>query len=114
MSLVSEIQRRMDETGLNMKQLSLKAKLNETYVRDVVTGKSADPAIHKVAKIAIALGTTLPELWCASGAEPRGKLVHDPDELAWLHLWRSMSVDTRGTLLATLQATTPARRDDAA
>ena len=114
MTLVAEIERRMREVGFNAKQLSEKAGLNPTYVRDVIEGKSRDPAIHKVAKIAAALGCSLPDLWLASRAEPRGEFVHDPEEIAWLDLWRRMEVNTRGAVLASLQATVPVRRDDAA
>lgn len=115
MDLAAEIERRMRLVGMNQKQLSTKAGLNPTYVRDVLEGKkSRDPAIGKVARIADALGCTLPELWAASGGKTRGKFLHDPDEIAWLDLWQRMNVDTRGAVLATLQATYPARRDDAA
>ena len=60
--IADEIKRRMGSAGLNMRQLSLKAGLGPSYVRDVLTGRTPNPKSSELAKIANALGCTLREL----------------------------------------------------
>ena len=50
---------RMETEGLNPRQLSLKAGLSATYVRDLVQGRSKNPKSEHLNKLAIALGTDL-------------------------------------------------------
>ena len=59
--LVENLRQRMTEGGFSMKSLSLAAGLNETYIRDVLAGKSR-PNVAKLAQVAKALGTTVSDL----------------------------------------------------
>ena len=61
------IRAEMDAQGLNAKELSLRAKLSETYVRDLLEGRSQDPKLSKVLAVAQALGKDL--AWLVEGAE---------------------------------------------
>ncbi len=52
----------MEARGFSRKSLALAAGKNETYVRDIITGKSKHPAASNLALLADALGCTLEEL----------------------------------------------------
>jgi transcriptional regulator with XRE-family HTH domain len=62
MSLPEEIARRMMAKGLNAKRLSAAARLNESYVRDILRGRSIHPRTDTIAKLAAALGCAVSEL----------------------------------------------------
>ena len=52
----------MEVAGTYQKKLALDAGLAETAVRDIIAGKSPDPGILRMTKIARALGCTLNDL----------------------------------------------------
>lgn len=52
----------MKALGLNQRSLALKAKLNETGIRDILEGKSKNPRADTLAKIAKALGCAAADL----------------------------------------------------
>lgn len=54
--LQEELQRVMGEKGLKAKPWSLKAGLSETYVKDIINGKSASPGADGLRKLAQAAG----------------------------------------------------------
>lgn len=64
--MVNQLSRRvadlMAARGTNQKHLAQMAGLNETYVRDVLTGRSKNPRHQHLAKLAEALGTTIDQL----------------------------------------------------
>lgn len=60
--MIDNIRIRMNKIGLNMKQLSLKAGLGETAIRDLFQGRSGSARIETGEKIAAALGCTLRDL----------------------------------------------------
>ena len=60
--LALELKRRMDAQGFKQKALAIEASLNATYVRDILIGKSKNPAASKLARIASVLGCTADEL----------------------------------------------------
>jgi len=60
--IAKELRRRMDEKGFKQKALALAADLNETYVRDILKGKSKNPEASKLARIAAALGCSSDDL----------------------------------------------------
>lgn len=72
--LVRQIQTRMDTLKLNPKALSLKAKLNETGVRDILEGRSKHPRTDTVAKIAKALGCAVADLTGEAPSRERAKV----------------------------------------
>ena len=51
-----------EAAGINRKALSIRAGLNETYVRDIEIGKTRSPTVASLAKIAKALGVPIHEL----------------------------------------------------
>ena len=61
------IVQRMEERGLNAKQLSLLAGLNETYVRDLIKAKEPNPRLRHLKALAMELGVTV--TWLDSGEE---------------------------------------------
>lgn len=54
--LQDELQRVMRDHGLKGKPWSLKAGLSETYVKDIISGKSASPGADGLRKLALAAG----------------------------------------------------------
>jgi transcriptional regulator with XRE-family HTH domain len=67
MDMRKRIRTEMEAQGLNLKSLSLKAQLSETYVRDFLEGRSQDPKLSKIQAVADALGKSL--AWLTEGAE---------------------------------------------
>jgi transcriptional regulator with XRE-family HTH domain len=59
---INEIRKRMEELGLNAKQTSLKAGLGETYVRDILEGRSQNPRIEHLARVAKVLKCSVDDL----------------------------------------------------
>lgn len=57
-----EIERRMNAAEMNAKQLARAAGLNETYVRDILKGRSRNPKHEQLAKLADALDATVNDL----------------------------------------------------
>lgn len=73
----------MEAQGLNQKELARRAGLNETYVRDLLEGRSQDPKLSKITAVASALGKDL--AWLVSGTdrhEERGETMSAPLGLA--------------------------------
>jgi len=60
--IAQELRRRMEERGFKQKALAIAADLNETYVRDILKGKSKNPEASKLARLAEALGCTSDQL----------------------------------------------------
>jgi phage repressor protein C with HTH and peptisase S24 domain len=56
------VERRMKALELTPKSLSKKAGLNETYIRDILEGRSRNPRFDTLEKVAGALGCTLGDL----------------------------------------------------
>lgn len=71
--IAREIERRMVALEMNQKHLARAAGLNETYVRDILKGKSKNPKHEQLAKLADALGCTLNDL-----------LPHAPGKLGYV------------------------------
>lgn len=67
--MIARIDARMAALGLSPKSLSRAAGLTETYVRDLREGRSTNPRLEHIRKLATALGLTLGEL---VGEEPAG------------------------------------------
>ncbi len=74
-TLAAEIRHRMSALGLNPKRLSLSAGLNETYVRDIMKGRTRSPRTDTLGKIARALGCSRADLLppAERAAEARGE-----------------------------------------
>jgi len=74
--LARELERRMREAGLTQKALALNAGLNETAVRDILTGKSRHPRHDTVQKLAAVLGVGAADLIEPGRARaPKGKAL---------------------------------------
>lgn len=67
MDMRERIRAEMDAQGLNPKTLSKKAGLAETYVRDLLEGRSSDPKLSKILAVAQALGKDL--RWLVQGVD---------------------------------------------
>jgi transcriptional regulator with XRE-family HTH domain len=68
MNMRERIRTEMDAQGVTAKELARRAKLNETYIRDLLEGRSQDPKLSKILAVAHALGKDLS--WLVEGAEP--------------------------------------------
>ena len=65
---------------LNPKSLSLAAGVNETYVRDILKGKSVNPRMEQLGKLAAKLGCTAEDLMKdADPAYTARSVVTEPD-----------------------------------
>ncbi len=60
--IARNVRLRMESKGLSRKSLSLKAGLNETYVRDILTGRSSNPRQGHLQKLALALECRVSDL----------------------------------------------------
>lgn len=58
----AQIEERMNALGTTAKRLAKDAGVGETYVRDILTGRSLDPKTGKLTQIAAALGCKLEDL----------------------------------------------------
>lgn len=115
-SLATELHRRMKKEGFNQKSLATAAGLNETYVRDILKGKSKNPEAGRLSRIAAVLGCSITDL-----LQPRRKddgqsgfhitFSDDPTQIAqtaeeaeWLGAWRDMNEAQRRRAIALLKA----------
>lgn len=57
-TLQKAVHARMDELGLNAYQAAKKAGLGDSFVRDILRGKTRSPSANNLAKLAAALDTT--------------------------------------------------------
>jgi transcriptional regulator with XRE-family HTH domain len=86
--LAGELRRLMEQAGIGQRRLAEMAGVNETYVRDVLKGKSKNPGSAGLAAVARALGCAPARLLSLAGG---GEDVHDPRERLLLSVWRELS-----------------------
>lgn len=92
--LAETLERLMAEAGTSAKALSLAASLNETYVRDIIEGKSKNPQASKLTALARALGCD-PAILHSAATGKEGEFVSDAAERALLSTWRQLPQETR-------------------
>lgn len=80
----------MEAKGLGSKALSLRAGLNETYVRDILKGKSRNPRHEHLQKLAAALGCRVIDL--TDELDPTERARAD-----WMALFDAMTEEQRHT-----------------
>jgi transcriptional regulator with XRE-family HTH domain len=97
--LARRIDARMKALGIGQKHLALRAGLNETYVRDILAGKSRNPLAAKLAQLATVLECDVAELLALAGTPQSGQLVADPAELLLLTTWRQLPQQEREGVL---------------
>jgi transcriptional regulator with XRE-family HTH domain len=100
--IADAIRRRMQKSGLTQKALALKAGLNETYVRDILYGRSKNPRHEGLVAIATALNCSIldlidPEL--AAKPVMESEVVDKPEERALLAYFRAHTPADRERLL---------------
>lgn len=84
----------MQAVGIGQKALALKAGLNETYVRDILRGKSRNPKHAHLAAIANALDCSILDLvdpGRSNGTPQIGEVIQSADEVTVLRLWRYLT-----------------------
>lgn len=69
-SLQKRVRSRMDLLGLNPYQTAKRAELGDSFVRDILRGKTRSPNAENLAKLAAALETTSEWLMGKDGDEP--------------------------------------------
>lgn len=65
MSIADRITSRLETLGLSRRAASEKAKLSETFIRDVIEGRAKSPRMDSMAKLAAALETNVE--WLRTG-----------------------------------------------
>lgn len=89
----------MEFRGFGQKALARKAGLNETYVRDILKGKSRNPTQSRLSKLAIALDCSVNDL-TGDGAESR---YNDLQRAAWNAAFDRLSPGDREFLIRSAQ-----------
>ncbi|MXV44352.1 helix-turn-helix domain-containing protein [Saccharibacter sp. 17.LH.SD] len=114
--LIHEIRQRMEDKGIGQKKLALSAELNETYVRDILKGKSKRPDVFSIGRLAVALGCTVDELigmpsfdhaqsgHTVSISKISSEALYTEEEEAVIELWRSLLPDQKEHLIGLLEA----------
>lgn len=90
---------RMVELGMNMKQLSIEAGLNETYVRDLLKDEDPNPRLKHLRALATALKVSLE--WIENG---RGVGQIDPGLQDVIDWWGDIPEDRQKFLTETADA----------
>jgi len=117
----------MEYRGTNPKRLAKNAGVGETYIRDIIKGRSLDPQTSKLVKVASALSCTLDDLVTLgrrihagdtapiieltaepAGAQATGQGLYTEEEISLIGLWRELSPAQRGALVSFLEATVDA------
>lgn len=107
----------------NPKRLARVAGVGETYIRDLLKGRSRDPQTNKLTKVAEALSTTLDDLISLGNSLRSGRVGEDrkstpnlfnsdfsnntfysEQEIALIDLWRELSLSQRAALLCFIEA----------
>lgn len=104
-----EVYRRMIDRGMGQKALALAAGLNETYARDLFTGRSQKPQAEQLQKIAAVLGCDLDDLMSPAPVSEKqadnvvdfsGILPLHPSEFPLIRMWRILNKSERDTILS--------------
>ncbi|HEY2105557.1 MAG TPA: helix-turn-helix transcriptional regulator [Candidatus Binataceae bacterium] len=115
-----QVHYRMVDMGLSPKALSLRAGLNETYVRDLLIGRSRNPKGHQLTQLAAALECEVADLLNAVDPGPArtkpesGDLIYDPEERAVVYLWRMLTPLGRRRVMDSIRKAIPGDRPSAA
>lgn len=104
--LIREIERRMKALNLNATSAAKKAGLGQDAIRDIVRGKSLNPANETLRRIAKALGCSVADLTGERPARREIKATGDTIEIAELevHAAAGMGVDGDDTVMANDEA----------
>ncbi|MDA0781314.1 MAG: LexA family transcriptional regulator [Rickettsiales bacterium] len=65
--MIKRLKEQMKISGLNARQLSLKANVGKSFIYDILSGKSTNPTTKKIQAVADALGISMQYLMCESG-----------------------------------------------
>lgn len=127
--LAREVYRRMVARGMRQRELALRAGLNETYVRDILAGRSRNPRRDQLALLARALDCEIGDLPSGqplSGSssqevnrspsndperiepvDPSSVLPLYPSEVALIRLWRILPPNVRDEVLERITSLLP-------
>jgi transcriptional regulator with XRE-family HTH domain len=99
----------MVDLGMSQKALAIAAGLNDTYARDLFTGRSQKPQAEHLQKIAAVLGCDLDDLMSSAPVSEKqvdnvvdfsGILPLHPSEFPLIRMWRILNKSERDTILA--------------
>jgi len=107
--IARNVRKRMDAKGIGPKALSLKAGLNETYVRDILKGRSRNPRQAHLQNLALALECRVSDLTGEIGAARTDSAQADEVKRDLLVAFDSLDTRDRETLLRIAQSF---KRDD--
>lgn len=88
--LAAYLRARMQELDIGQKQLAMRAGLGDTYVRDILRGRSTSPQVVKLTKLADALAVPVERLLHLATASEASEIVQDTAELVLLRAWREL------------------------
>lgn len=110
--MIGRIRGRMKTLGLTAKRVASMADLNETYVRDILKGKSKNPRMAHLKKLATALGCDISELTnigAVTGEQPSGDPPYSLEERALIRMWRILSEEAHNIVLDTIDKLVPTK-----
>ena len=93
MSIGARIQQRLTELGLSRRAASEAAKLNETFIRDVIDGITQSPRIQSLEKLAPVLETTVE--WLRTGQGDPNQQQEDPATVRVIQFMQSLAAKRR-------------------
>lgn len=88
--LVAYLKERMGQLGIGQKELATRAGLGDTYVRDILRGRSTSPQVMKLARLARALDVPVDRLFALTTASEASEIVEDTAELVLLRAFRQL------------------------
>ena len=97
------VYQRMMSSNLGQKALAHLAGVNETYIRDILKGKSKNPKSDQLLKVATALGCDLEDLTGprrSSSNNHGGKLPYSESEIALIEMWRILSPSGKNIVIS--------------
>lgn len=74
--IADRIEALMNSTGMSKAEVIRRSGVNKAYLTDLFSGKSKEPRISNVEKIARALGCTTSELWDGKKTEPQQDVAY--------------------------------------
>lgn len=72
-TMIDRISSKLSETGLSARSASLRAGLSESFIRNILTGKSKSPRGDTLSRLADVLGTS--EMWLLKGEGDDGQIA---------------------------------------
>ncbi|MEM9378177.1 MAG: helix-turn-helix transcriptional regulator [Pseudomonadota bacterium] len=110
MTIQDRVQQRLNELGKKPKPTSIEAGLNETFIRDYLTGRTSKISVENLEKLALALETSFE--WLRTGVDPTGAIPPQTGEV--VSLMQRMNAERRRKYLEIGRVLSDEESDDEA